>query len=57
MVVIIALIPIILFFVILYFTIRLAVRHAIKDSIEEFNYNIKNSVKAGINENEWMKNH
>lgn len=41
MVEIIALIPIVLFFIILYFTIRLAVRHAIKDSSEEFKNNIE----------------
>ena len=45
-----------LFLIMLYFTIRIAVRHAIKDSLEEIESIMKKAAKASINEVNWLEN-
>ena len=45
-----------LFLIMLYFTIRIAVRHAIKDSLEGIESSMKKAAKASINEVNWLEN-
>ncbi|GAA0087045.1 hypothetical protein ACH36K_14045 [Clostridium sp. MB05] len=40
----------------LYFIIRLAVSHAIKDNLENIESVMKRAIKTSINEKEWREN-
>lgn len=41
---------------VLYFIIRIAVRHAINDNLENIESVVKKAIKTSVNEKEWREN-